>query len=333
MTAKAVERRADAQLRDAARPILSIVIVSWNEWGNLERCLTSIFRSPLPGTEVLVIDNGSADGTPDLVRSHFPDVTLHCNARNLGASKALNFGFARAQGDFIIKLDADTELLGDCIGLLLEFLRQHPDVEMVAPRTYNTDGTIQETARSFPGALSALFGRRSTLTRWFPGNPISRRYLARQFLDATQPFEVDQVGGAFMLFRSRLLSEVGFLDERYYHYWDDTDWCFRIRAAGKRIFCVPAAGTYHHEGNARGKRKRPKRVWMFHLNAYRLYTRWRTLGYYDPRSVLAGIALLGRAMLLIAYHMMPRWPAAASAPTLDARGVRSEPSGAGENHR
>lgn len=289
-----------------APPNLSIVIVSWNEWPKLRQCLTSIHRGMLPAVEVLVIDNASSDGTPDLIRTQFPSVDVHCNRRNLGATKALNFGFARARGEFILKLDADTELMNDCTARLLEFLDRHPDVDLVAPRTFNTDGTIQETARHFPGALSGIFGRQSTLTRWFPNNPISRRYLARQFLAATEPFEVDQVGGAFMLFRRRLLSEVGFLDEGYYHYWDDSDWCCRLRAADKRIFCVPAAEIFHHEGNARGKRKRPKRIWMFHYNAYRFYTRWRTLGYGDPRSVLAGFALLARALLLMGYHSMPR---------------------------
>jgi len=283
-------------------PVLSIVIVSWNEWPKLQQCVTSIFSSTLPAVEVLVIDNGSADGTPDLIRSHFPSVQLYCNSRNLGASKALNSGFARARGECVLKLDADTELMPDCIDRLFEFLHQHPDVDVVGPRTFNTDGTVQETARNFPSALSGIFGRQATLTRWFPNNPISRHYLARQFLDATEPFEVAQIGGAFMLFRRRLLTEVGFLDEGYFHYWDDTDWCYRMRAAGKRLFCVPAAQIYHHEGNARGKRKRPKRIWMFHYNAYRFHTRWRTLGYWDPRSVLAGIALLGRAMMLMAYH-------------------------------
>src|SRR4029077_13130482 len=198
------------------------------------------------------------------------------------------------------------ELLPGCLERLLDFLRRHPEADVVAPRTFNTDGTGQETARHFPRALLGIFGRQSTLTRWFPSNPISRRYLARQFLETTEPFEVDQIGGAFMLFRRHLLTEVGFLDEGFFVYWDDTDWCHRARAAGKRIFCVPAAEIFHHETNARGKRKRPSRIWRFHYGAHRVYTRWQTLGYWDPRSILAGIALFGRALLLIAYHSILR---------------------------
>jgi GT2 family glycosyltransferase len=315
----------------AAAPKLSIVIVSWNEWAKLRDCLASLFSNPPLGEafEILVIDNGSSDGTPDLIRTEFPDVKLHRNVINLGASKALNFGFARATGDFILKLDADTEVLDGCFDRLLAFLHRHPDVDMVGPRTFNTDGTIQETAREFPGPLSGLFGRQSTLTRWFPNNPISRRYLARDNLEATEPFQVAQLGGACMLFRRRLLSEVGFLDERYYHYWDDTDWCYRLRAAGKRLYCVPAAQIFHHEGNSRGKPKRPRRIWMFHYNAYRLYTRWQTLGYWDPRSVIAAVALLARASSLMLYHAL-RWrvagrtPAESTPPQADAAGSDRE---------
>jgi hypothetical protein len=300
------ERLAIALSSDAAQPIISIVIVSWNEWPKLEQCLTSIYNDAPVDVEVLVIDNGSADGTAELVRERFPNVDLHCNMRNLGATKALNLGFARARGEFLLKLDADTELLPGCLARLLDFLHRHPEVDVVAPRTFNTDGTVQETARSFPGALSGIFGRQSTLTRWFPNNPISSRYLARQFLETTEPFEVDQIGGAFMLFRRHLLTEVGFLDEGFFVYWDDTDWCHRARAAGKRIFCVPVAEIFHHETNARGKRKRPSRIWRFHYGAHRVYTRWQTLGYWDPRAILAGIALFGRALLLIAYHSILR---------------------------
>jgi N-acetylglucosaminyl-diphospho-decaprenol L-rhamnosyltransferase len=300
MMAQVDELRAAAAKAEQP-PLVSIVIVSWNEWPKLELCLRSIYRSALP-FEVLVVDNASADGTPELLRTHFPDVALHCNERNLGATKALNFGFRRARGEFVLKLDADTELLPNCLERLLDFLRQCPLADVVAPRTLNTDGTIQETARRFPSAVSGIFGRQSMLTRLFPSNRFARRYLARDFIDAKEPFEVDQVGGAFMLFRRQLLTEVGYLDEGYFLYWDDTDWCYRVRAAGKRIFCVPAAVAFHHENNARGKRKRPARIWRFHYGAHRVFTRWRTLGYWDPRSIVAGVALYGRAILLISYH-------------------------------
>lgn len=286
-------------------PELSIVIVSWNDREKLQNCLASIYRENLPSFEVLVIDNASSDGTPEMVRERFPRVDLHCNPRNVGHSKALNSAFARVRGEFILVLDQDTEFFSGCVGTLLEFVKHHPEASLVAPRTFNTDGSVQESARNFPSPLNGLFGRQSIMTRWFPNNPISRRYLARQNLCASEPFEVEQVGGACMLFRRRLLSEAGPWDDSFFAYWNDTDWCYRVRTAGKRIFCVPAAEIWHHETSARRKGKRPIRIWRFHYNAYRLYTRWQTLGYWDPRSIVAGIALTARAVLLIAYNSLP----------------------------
>jgi GT2 family glycosyltransferase len=215
-------------------------------------------------------------------------------------------------GAFILLLDSDTEVRPGCIGHMMAFLRASPAVDMVTPRTFNTDGSIQQTARNFPSALSGLFGRQSTLTRWFPGNPISRRYLAQQFLDATEPFPVQQISGACMLFRCGLLRDVGAWDERYFGYWVDTDWCYALHAAGRRIVCLPQAQIVHHENNARGKRKTASRIWMFHYGAYLLYTRWRTFGYWDPRSILAGLALLVRTGLMITQNSLPRRPAASS---------------------
>jgi len=296
-------------LDKTAVPVLSIVIVSWNDWKKLQNCLRSIYADNLPSFEVLIVDNASSDGTPEYVRTLFPAVELYCNSRNVGHSKALNFAFERVRGEFILVLDQDTELLPDSIGRMLDFLKRHPEAELVAPRTYNTDGTVQESARNFPSPMNGIFGRQSLLTRWFPNNSISRRYLARQNLNAAEPFEVEQVGGACMLFSRGLLSVAGKWDESYFAYWNDTEWCYRVRAAGKRIFCVPAAEIYHHETSARRKGKRPIRIWLFHYNAYRVYTRWQTLGYWDPRSMLAGLALVTRAGLLIIYNwMLPRAP-------------------------
>jgi GT2 family glycosyltransferase len=326
-----VEEACGAMASSQPAPVLSIVIVSWNAWIKLEKCLTSIYRSALPEAEILVVDNGSSDGTPEKLRMQFSTVDLHCNARNVGHSKAVNYGFGCARGDFILLLDQDTELVGDCVGRLLDFLQRRQEADLVAPRTFNADGTIQEAARGFPGPLSGLFGRQSMLTRWFPNNPISRRYLARQFLDATEPFQIDSVSGACMLFHRRLLSQVGLWDERYFAYWNDIDWCYHLRAAGRRIFCVPAAEIIHDETSASDTGKRPSRIWRFHCNAHRLYTRWQTLGYWDPRSILAGVALLGRALLLIAYHGLKQRRLVMAAALLDGGHVK--PSGAGADRR
>jgi GT2 family glycosyltransferase len=200
-----------------------------------------------------------------------------------------------ARGEYILVLDDDTELAPDCIDRLLDFMTSRPDVAMVAPRTFNSDGSIQESARNFPGVLSGLFGRQSVLTRVFPQNRFSQKYLARDFLHQREPFEVEQIGAACMFFRRKVLAAIGPWDERYVGYWVDTDWCRSARARQLPIYCIPDAHLTHHEGNARSKRRSIHRSWIFHRGVYQYYTKWHCRGAWDPRSILAGFILAARA--------------------------------------
>jgi hypothetical protein len=152
--------------------------------------------------------------------------------------------------------------------------------------------------------MSGLFGRQSALTRMFPDNRFSKRYLARDFLDCKRPFEVEQIGGAFMLFRRSVLDAVGPWDERYFGYWVDTDWCRCLRQRNLRIFCVPEASIVHHENNSRHKRKTAHRIWIFNFGAYQYYTKWHSCGFWDPRSLFAGSMLAARALILIGVNRL-----------------------------
>ncbi len=288
----------------AGASLISVLIINWNNWPKLQNCLRSIYSSSLPVAQVIVIDNDSSDGSPQRVAQLFPQVELHRNATNIGHTRAINHGFSLARGRYIAVLDNDTELEPDCFERLMAFLDANPDAAMVAPRTFNSDGTIQESARSFPGVMSGLFGRQSALTRMFPDNRFSKRYLARDFLDSKLPFEVEQIGAAFMLFRRSVLDSVGAWDERYFGYWVDTDWCRSVRQKSLRIFCVPEAHATHHENNSRRKRKTAHRIWIFHFGAYQYYTKWHSRGVWDPRSLFAGSMLAARALTLMAVNRL-----------------------------
>lgn len=289
----------------AVRPAISVLAVSWNDWPKLEVCLRSIFRLTPAEIEVIVISNAGTDDTPDRVKREFPQVRLIQNSCNVGHTKAVNQGFRLCRGRYILLLDSDTELLGDCFLQLYTYLEEHADVSLIAPRTFNTDGSIQESARNFPTPLGGLFGRQSTLTRLFPNNSITRSYLRRDTLGATEPFQVEQVGGAAMFFRADLLERYGFWDEHYFGYWVDSDWCRRLATGNERIVCVPAAHLRHDEMNSRRKRKSIKRIWVFHYGAWRFYTQWYTFGCGDPRSMVAGLALLMRTGIKIATNCIP----------------------------
>jgi GT2 family glycosyltransferase len=297
-------------------PTVSAIIVSWNDWAKISACLESLHAQKGPDIEIIVINNNSQDGTAEHIAQRFPQVRLIHNATNVGHTRAINQGFTLANGRYVLVLDSDTEINADCVRLLTEFLEQQPDAAMVAPRTFNTDGSVQESARNFPGMMSGLLGRQSLLTQLFPNNAFSRSYLARDFINATEPFKVQQIGGACMFFKRELLEIVGPWDNRYLGYFVDTDWCRTTHSMGLGIYCLPAAKIIHHEGNSRLKRKTPARIWNFNSGAYRYYTKWNTFGYWDPRSIFAGAMLLSRACIQIVANAFPPAGGAPLAPRI-----------------
>ena len=180
---------------------------------------------------------------------------------------------------------------------LLDFMQDRDDVAATAPRMLNADGTVQETARNFPSAMSGIFGRQSLLTKWFPNNPFSKHYLQRDKLTATEPFQVEQVASAAVLFSRAIANELGPWDNLYPSYWADSDWFMRLKKRSGKVFCVPQAIVIHHEQNRPGKRSLA-RIWMFHRGAYRFYTKHYTFGVWDPRSIFVAVGLSARALTL-----------------------------------
>lgn len=283
---------------DKSTPALSILIISWNSWPDIKKCLESIHLANFTDFEIVVIDNDSTDGTVEKLQRYFPEVRVHLNRSNVGHARAVNQGFGLVRGEYVLLLDADTELAPETISKMMFFMRRRNDVSVAAPRTFNTDGSVQESARNFPTFMSSLFGRQSFLTKAFPNNRFSKRYLRRDKLDASEPFQVEQVSGACMIFPRSLVAEVGPWDEGYFAYWVDTDWCMQLKQIGRKIFCVPQARVIHHEKNRSGRKKSLRRIWSFHLGAFRLYRKYYTFGIFDPRTLMAAAGLSLRATVL-----------------------------------
>lgn len=285
---------------------LSILIISFNCWDRLNACLQSIYSSDYPIFETVVIDNASIDGTVDQLRTIYPKVRIIENSENIGHTRAVNQGLRLVMGQRVLLLDADTELEPDAITCMSVFLDDHPEVYVVAPRLYNSDGTLQHSARNFPSIMSGVFGRQSLLTRLFPKNPFSQRYLALRHVKTKAPFRVQHVSAACMLFSTKILEKVGYWDEGFHSYWVDADWCKSISNAGGSIYCVPKAVVIHHEQYNRFLKKSPIRIIKFHVGAHRFYRRHYTLGMWDPRNVFAAFALTIRALLLLGANSLKR---------------------------
>jgi GT2 family glycosyltransferase len=293
-------------MSEESSPNVSLLIVAWNCWRDVERLLASTRDVEYRDFEVVLVDNGSEDGTPENVERDFPGVRIERNATNLGLPPAVNRGLELVRGEFVMLLDADTEVAPDSVGLLVQFMSREPDVSLCAPRIYTPEGTIEETARNFPSLMSGLFGRQGTLTRLFPNNPFARRYLRRDNLGRQDPFRVQQVSAACMFIRRALVDEVGPWDEGFRCYWADTDWCKTIAEHDKQVYCVPAAHVTHHENNRAGKKKSSWRIWHFHMGAYRLYRKHDTFGWLDPRALVALVALGARAGLMLVSNWFMR---------------------------
>jgi GT2 family glycosyltransferase len=311
-------------LRHVPHPAVSIIIAARNSARDLETCVPSIVDGTSLPFEIIIVDNGSVDGTAARFRSAYPSVSVIANRSNAGHCRAINQGLAVAAAEFVLVLDADTILVPEAIDRLAAFLRTRPEAVIVAPRMLNPDGSVQETARRFPRPINGLFGRQTILTKLLPRNRFSLAYLQRRDIDATQPFEVDWVSAACMMFRRNLVERIGVWDEGFGGYWVDADWCRRAHAAG-RVFCEPAARVWHIEQHRAGRKKTPARIIQFHAGANRFYRKHYTSGWLDPRALLSTAVLAGRAALLVLVNALRRtYPARGAAPSESRGAVAAE---------
>jgi GT2 family glycosyltransferase len=253
--------------RDAAR--VAVVIVNYQSYDELHGCLSSIERA-CGSVSVVVVDHASRRDAADRLSQGFPNVQLRRVASNDGFAAGVNNGARATSSQFILLINPDCVLEPEAACRLADWLERNPDVAVAGPRIRNADGTVQPSARRFPDLTTAVAGRSSWLTRVLPGNPISRRNLpARDPADAT-PLEVDWVSGACMCVRRDAFDAVGGLDEGFFLYWEDADFCRRLKHAGWRTMYVPTAGAVHVGGRS-SRHAADAALEAFHQSALRLY--------------------------------------------------------------
>lgn len=226
---------------------LSVVIVGWNTRELLRRCLDSVAAATAElASEVIVVDNGSEDGSAELVASRYPQVVLLRNSHNRGFATATNQGAALAGGEYLLLLNSDTELDRDALEQLVQWLDQRADYDGAAPRLLNSDGSTQRAVMRFPRLRTALaFG--TPLERVQPNSRELKRYFARDF-DYEQDADVDQPPAACLLLRRDLWLELQGMDEALWLFFNDVDLCRRLAERGSRIRYLAAAGVRHVGG-------------------------------------------------------------------------------------
>lgn len=282
---------------------LSVVVVTYQSAGFIEACLGAVDAAAgARSTEVVVVDNGSTDATLDLVERHHPQVRVIRNGANLGFARACNVGIAATTGAHVVLLNPDAICESGSLSAVVAVLEQRERAAIGAPAIRNPDGTDQRTARAFPTASAVLFGRRSPLTRWFPGNRWSRRYLSPAGPSTPgSPYRVDWVSGACLVISRRALDALGGLDDGFPMYWEDADLCRRAADLGLTTWCVPGAVVVHREGSC-GSRQSFRQIRWFHRGAYRFAARHELIGLKTALRPVVFLVLAGRAGLLALWR-------------------------------
>jgi GT2 family glycosyltransferase len=269
--------------------MIDIIIINYNSTDYLINCLRSI-KDSLNGfpADIFVQDNASVDGV-DRVLIEFPQIKLTKNSRNIGFAAAVNQALVQGNNQYVMLLNPDTFVLDGFFKESINFMKSHSSTGILGPKVLEKDGKLQNSARSFPTILTAFFGRTSFLSKLFPKNPITLKNLSSLHSDGSAPMEVDWVSGACMLVNRKAIEAVGGLDDRFFLYWEDADWCRRMWESGWKVIYYPKASVCHFTGMS-SKKEVLRSVTEFHKSAYRLFEKHeRSLVVYLKPLILCGL--------------------------------------------
>ncbi|MGB9911230.1 MAG: glycosyltransferase family 2 protein [Microgenomates group bacterium] len=233
---------------------LSIIIVSFNVGKLLKECIESILKNKNElSYEIIIVDNASTDNSVKIVKKlGVKELRVIENKKNLGFAKAVNQGIKKARGDYILLLNPDTKVKPGSLKNLLSFAKSHPDVGVIGAKLINPDGSIQSSVYHFPSLWRAFkefwLGEKGAYEKYTPLGE--------------KPLEVDAVTGAVMLISRKTIKKIGLFDERYFMYFEDLDYCRRVKKAGLKIYYLPTVKILHHHGQSAKKVGDQARKWL-----------------------------------------------------------------------
>lgn len=264
---------------------VSICMVSLNCWAVIQDCLDSLRASQPPVSyEVIVVDNASTDGTPDLIAEHYPEVRLVRNSGNVGFTKATNQGIVLSSGRYLLWLNTDTILRPDSLAEMCRFLDTHPRAGIVGPKVLNLDGSFQpQCKRGLPTPAASLCYILK-LDRLLPNSRVAGQYLLT-YLPVDQANQVAAVSGCCLLARREVWDAIGPLDEQIFAFGEDIDWCVRAQHAGWEVWYYPGSVITHLKGQG-GVHAKPyhkawgmhQGMWVFYRNHLMAHYSWLTTG-------------------------------------------------------
>jgi hypothetical protein len=285
-------------------PAISVVIVNYKTYAELDECLASLLPATASDREVIVVDHSSSTRDLERLSAKFPEMRPAPTQANPGFSAGINAGARLARGRHLLILNPDTRMQPGAVDAMAAYLDAHPDTAVVGARVEDPGGTVQRSARRFPTMLTGLAGRSSLVTRLWPGNPLSR-YDTLADATTTAPREVDWVAGSCMAVSADAFRRVGGMDEQFFLYWEDADLGKRLKEAGWKTAYLPSAVVVHGVGRSR-RHARALSVRAFHRSAY-LYFRKHRAGRFRAISLpVAWAALFGRMSLMLVVQAVTR---------------------------
>jgi O-antigen biosynthesis protein len=249
---------------------ISIIIVNYKVPLELADCIQSISdASDVIPSEIIVVDNASLDDSQSIILERFPKIRWIQNDRNYGFAAAVNRGLESSTGTIVLLINPDARIRSGSLDAFRRFFESRSEAGIVGGRVLNPDGSLQAQCRRNIPALGPAFFRLFGLSRWFPMHQWSSGYeMSKQNSNETQTIEA--VSGAFMAFRKVLVSEIGFMDDGFFLFGEDLDYCYRSILAGKSNYYLPEAIATHERGASR--KKRPLRTtWHIHQAMHRFY--------------------------------------------------------------
>jgi GT2 family glycosyltransferase len=262
-------------------PELSICIVSYPTRDLLRDCMVSIREQPpqIP-YEIIIVDNHSADGSPEMLAEEFPEVMVIQNSENRGYTAPMNQALqAAGASQYLIQLNPDTVILPGAFDCLASFMEGHPEVGIATPKVLNRDGSLQRQCRRSAARPWDTFSYSLGLWRLGPHTRLWNGYLMGQFgEDETHP--VEAVSGSCMLIRRAVIDQIGYLDEKFFAYQEDTDFCFRAREAGWKVYYVPQARVTHYGGQGGSQLHLTQSVVAWHSSYLRYYRKHLARDYF-----------------------------------------------------
>lgn len=297
------------------------MIVNWNARDYLRSCLHSIIDRTRCNYEVIVVDNASTDGSVEMLRAEFCDVSVIENSENRGFASANNQGMACAQGLYVLLLNPDTVVLDDAIGKTVAFADGNPSVGIVGCQVLVTQHSVQSTCFRFPSPMT-IFMTLTGLQSLFPN---SRLFALERFGDWARDTQrdVDVVSGMFMLVRREAIDKVGLMDEDYFMYAEEADWCYRFWKAGWRCVFTPETRIIHVEGGGRSTKQIPTRMLVQKQKSLLLF-QWKNRGFVAWAAtwlVLVAVQLI-RIPVLWAWSVFARQDQMADKAGLAAAAVK-----------